>query len=126
MSALRPEVSIHTLNKAGGEYLPGYLGIEMLALDERRLNSRMPVKKLHAAPNEFLPPRASSRWPTPPAATRPSPTCPRARTPSPPSSSKSNPPGTVRGRDRMQRDRPSTSDAPPGCGRPSPTRPADG
>mgnify|MGYP000688665051 CR=1 FL=1 len=54
MSALRPEVSIHTLNEAGGEYLPGYLGIEMLALDERRLNSRMPVKKLHAAPNEFL------------------------------------------------------------------------
>ena len=54
MSALRPEVSIHTLNEAGGEYLPGYLGIEMLALDERRLNSRMPVKKLHIAPNDIL------------------------------------------------------------------------
>lgn len=54
MSALRAEVTIHTLNEAGGEYLPGYLGIEMLALDERQLRSRMPVKKLHAAPNEFL------------------------------------------------------------------------
>ena len=54
MSTLRPEVSIESLNQRGGEYLPGFLGIEMLAIAQDSLTSRMPVKKLHFAPNEFL------------------------------------------------------------------------
>lgn len=54
MSTLRPEISVDILNRRGGEYLPGYLGIEILTLAERTLTSRMPVKKLHIAPNEFL------------------------------------------------------------------------
>ncbi len=54
MSMLRPDVQIELLNQRGSEYLPGYLGIEMLKLAERTLTSRMPVKKLHIAPNEFL------------------------------------------------------------------------
>jgi uncharacterized protein (TIGR00369 family) len=54
MSILRDDVTIEVLNQRGGEYLPGYLGIEMLELQENSLRSRMPVKKLHFAPNNFL------------------------------------------------------------------------
>ena len=54
MSRLRPEVTIEVLNQRGGEYLPGYLGIEMLELGEHSLKSRMTVKQLHFAPNNFL------------------------------------------------------------------------
>lgn len=54
MSKLRPDISVELLNQRGSEYLPGYLGIEILAVAERTLRSRMPVKKLHIAPNEFL------------------------------------------------------------------------
>lgn len=54
MSKLRPEITIEVLNQRGGEYLPGYLGIEMLELTENNLRSRMTVKKLHFAPNNFL------------------------------------------------------------------------
>ncbi len=54
MNILRDDVNIEVLNRRGGEYLPGYLGIEMLELLENSLRSRMPVKKLHFAPNNFL------------------------------------------------------------------------
>ncbi|NML14694.1 PaaI family thioesterase [Azohydromonas caseinilytica] len=54
MSKLRPQITIDILNQRGQEYLPGYLGIEMLEISEGALRSRMPVKKLHIAPNEFL------------------------------------------------------------------------
>lgn len=54
MSLLRPEISIDVLNERGREYLPGYLGIEIVDLAENRLASRMRVQKLHIAPNEFL------------------------------------------------------------------------
>ena len=54
MSLLRPDVSIEVLNERGSEYLPGYLGIEIIELAPNTLTSRMPVKKLHVAPNEFL------------------------------------------------------------------------
>lgn len=54
MTALRKDVSIEELNQRGSEYLPGYLGIEMLVLKENSLTSRMPVRQLHFAPNDFL------------------------------------------------------------------------
>mgnify|MGYP001401400564 CR=1 FL=1 len=54
MSILRPDVSIEVLNERGSEYLPGYLGIEIIELAPNTLTSRMPVKKLHVAPNDFL------------------------------------------------------------------------
>ena len=54
MSALRQDISIEIFNQRGKEYLPGYLGIEMLELKENTLSSHMPVKKLHFAPNDFL------------------------------------------------------------------------
>ena len=54
MSTLRDDISIDFLNERGSEYLPGYLGIEMLELLQGSLSSRMAVRKLHFAPNDFL------------------------------------------------------------------------
>jgi len=54
MSKLRPEITIEILNQRGSEYLPGFLGVEMIELSQDSLRSRMPVKKLHFAPNDFL------------------------------------------------------------------------
>lgn len=54
MTTLRSDVSIAELNERGQEYLPGYLGIQILSLAPNTVSSRMPVKKLHIAPNEFL------------------------------------------------------------------------
>ena len=54
MTWLRANVAVEALNAQGSEYLPGYLGIEMLILNEGSLTSRMPVKQLHFAPNDFL------------------------------------------------------------------------
>jgi 1,4-dihydroxy-2-naphthoyl-CoA hydrolase len=54
MNGLREDVSVELLNQRGSEYLPGFLGIEMLELKANSLHSRMPIKKLHFAPNDFL------------------------------------------------------------------------
>lgn len=54
MSKLRPEITIDVLNQRSKEFLPGFLGIEMVSLAQNSLSSRMPVKQLHFAPNEFL------------------------------------------------------------------------
>ena len=54
MSTLRPDVSLAQFNERGSEYLPGYLGIEITRLAQDSLSSRMPVRKLHFAPNDFL------------------------------------------------------------------------
>ncbi|NJD23939.1 MAG: PaaI family thioesterase [Betaproteobacteria bacterium] len=54
MTSLRDDIAIGQLNEMGQEYLPGVLGLEMVELSEGSLKSRMPVRKLHIAPNEFL------------------------------------------------------------------------
>jgi 1,4-dihydroxy-2-naphthoyl-CoA hydrolase len=54
MSRLHTDVTLEVLNQRGAEYLPGYLGIEMISLEQGAATSRMPVKKLHFAPNNFL------------------------------------------------------------------------
>lgn len=54
MSKLRADVTIELLNRRGQEYLPGFLGIEILSVQQNSATSRMPVTKLHFAPNEFL------------------------------------------------------------------------
>jgi len=54
MSGLRSGVTVEILNERGGEYLPGYLGIEIVELAHNTLKCRMEVKKLHIAPNNFL------------------------------------------------------------------------
>lgn len=47
-------LSMDDLNKVGAEYLPGYLGIEMVEVMENGMRARMPIKPLHFAPNTFL------------------------------------------------------------------------
>lgn len=54
MSGLRSDMTIEVLNERGSEYLPGYLGIEIIDLAPHTLRCRMEVKKLHIAPNNFL------------------------------------------------------------------------
>ncbi len=54
MSQLREEVSVETLNELSHEYLPGFFGIQIVELAPKHLRSRMPIKKLHFAPNHFL------------------------------------------------------------------------
>ncbi|MDS4020955.1 MAG: PaaI family thioesterase [Candidatus Competibacter sp.] len=54
MSGLRSDITVEILNERGGEYLPGYLGIEIVELAHNTLKCRMEVKKLHIAPNNFL------------------------------------------------------------------------
>lgn len=54
MKMLREDVTIEQLNEMGDEYLPGFLGLEMVELKEGSLKSRMPVQKIHFAPNNFL------------------------------------------------------------------------
>lgn len=54
MSKLRPEIDIAELNARGTEYLPGYLDIQLTSVAQGTASSRMPVKKLHFAPNDFL------------------------------------------------------------------------
>ncbi len=54
MTELRADVTVEALNARSGEYLPGYLGVEIVELGPRSLRSRMPLKKLHLAPNAFL------------------------------------------------------------------------
>lgn len=54
MSGLRSDITAEILNERGREYLPGYLGIEIVELALNTLKCRMGVKKLHIAPNNFL------------------------------------------------------------------------
>lgn len=54
MSLLRTDITVEALNERGREYLPGFLGIEIVSLAPETVHSRMPVRKLHVAPNEFL------------------------------------------------------------------------
>lgn len=54
MNKLRPDSSCEDFNRDAAEYLPGYLGIEIVRVDEGFALGRMNVKKLHVAPNEFL------------------------------------------------------------------------
>ena len=54
LPALRPDVTLDWLNGLGTEYLPGFLGVEMLELAPGRLCSRMKLARQHFAPNQFL------------------------------------------------------------------------
>lgn len=54
MSKLRTEVTIEVLNQRSKEFLPDFLGIEMVEIRQDSLISRMPVTRQHFAPNGFL------------------------------------------------------------------------
>lgn len=51
---LRADVTLQVLNERGLGYLPGLLGIEILALTPGELHSRMQLQPHHIAPNGFL------------------------------------------------------------------------
>ncbi len=54
MSKLRGDITVEELNKRSGENLPGLMGVEALELSENTLKSRMVLKKVHFAPNNYL------------------------------------------------------------------------
>jgi 1,4-dihydroxy-2-naphthoyl-CoA hydrolase len=54
MSKLRPEITSDILNERGSGFLPGLMGIEVLALAQGRIFARMPLRPHHIAPNGFL------------------------------------------------------------------------
>ena len=54
MTKLRPDITIQKLNQRSPGFLPGHMGLEMLALSENTLTSRMPIQSFHIAPNTFL------------------------------------------------------------------------
>jgi uncharacterized protein (TIGR00369 family) len=54
MSHLRPEFTAEAFNRFGKDYLPGYLGVEIVELGDSRLVARMEIKPVHFAPNNFL------------------------------------------------------------------------
>ncbi|HOG16919.1 MAG TPA: PaaI family thioesterase [Syntrophales bacterium] len=51
---LRPDVTAEKLNERGKEYLPGFMGIEVVSLEPGRLRSRMVARQELMAPNGFL------------------------------------------------------------------------
>ena len=54
MSELKAGVTVEAFKERGAGYLPSFLGVEITAVKERALASRMSLKKLHIAPNGFL------------------------------------------------------------------------
>ena len=54
MSILRDDVTPEILNRNSADYLPGYLGIEILGLAQGTMTSRMVVQQHHGAVNGFL------------------------------------------------------------------------
>lgn len=51
---LRSDITLEILNERGHGYLPGRLGIEVLALTPGRVYARMPIEAHLLAPNGFL------------------------------------------------------------------------
>lgn len=54
MSILRSDVTPASLNRDSQDFLPGFLGIEMVSLQQGVMSSRMAVKTFHGAVNGFL------------------------------------------------------------------------
>lgn len=54
MSDFRPEIDSADLERRGEGRLPGFMGIEILAVEPRRVSLRLPLRPEHLAPNGFL------------------------------------------------------------------------
>ncbi|MGI1658811.1 MAG: PaaI family thioesterase [Desulfitobacterium sp.] len=54
MKHLRKEITAEYFNSLGKEYLPGLLNVEIVSLDEGKLNGSMEIKHFHMAPNGYL------------------------------------------------------------------------
>ena len=52
--ALRPELTAEVFNARSAGHLPGLTGVEILAVSEKEVLSRMPVRREVMAPNGFL------------------------------------------------------------------------
>ncbi|SDT24809.1 uncharacterized domain 1-containing protein [Halopseudomonas xinjiangensis] len=52
--ALRADITLESLNQRSEGHLPGYMGIEILAVEDGALRSRMPIQPMHLAPNGYL------------------------------------------------------------------------
>ncbi|WP_101697778.1 PaaI family thioesterase [Clostridium minihomine] len=51
---LRKDMTPQEFTKSGQGYLPGYLGIELLELEENRMTGRMTIQPFHGAMNGYL------------------------------------------------------------------------
>jgi len=54
MSKLRADLTREILNQGSSGFLPGLLGIEVLAVAQGSLSARMALQRHHIAPNGFL------------------------------------------------------------------------
>lgn len=54
MSDFRPEIDAADLRRRGEGRLPGFIGIEILAVAPRSVSLRLPLRPEHLAPNGFL------------------------------------------------------------------------
>lgn len=54
MSQLRPEMTVEHFNRESERFLPGQLGVELVALEHGRAASRMALDTRHLAPNARL------------------------------------------------------------------------
>jgi uncharacterized protein (TIGR00369 family) len=54
MNRLRTDLTLDYFKTAGIGYLPGKLGIEITTLGEGSMSGRMPLRRVHFAPNGFL------------------------------------------------------------------------
>ncbi len=54
MSTLRQDITVESLKARGQERLPGYMGVEVVAVKEQSVSSRMEIKPFHLAPNTYL------------------------------------------------------------------------
>src|SRR4051812_28359200 len=52
--SLPSELTPEKWNRAGDDYLPGLLGVEIVSIGEPGVESRLPVKKALLAPNGYL------------------------------------------------------------------------
>lgn len=54
MSKLRPDITVEGLNARGKGCLPAFMGVEVVAVQEHSLSSRMAIRPVHLAPNSYL------------------------------------------------------------------------
>lgn len=54
MSSFRPQIDPAELMRRGAGHLPGFLGIEIVAVASGKISLRLPLRAEHLAPNGFL------------------------------------------------------------------------
>lgn len=54
MANFRPDVDLTELERRSRASFPGFVGLEMVAIEEGRVSMRLPLRPEHLAPNGFL------------------------------------------------------------------------